>query len=111
MTATALYSQPTGDLQLIYFSLTEACMQDAYRALATDLLSDQSMYAGRRESGMLLACGVEPRGCLRLAYKAAALVPTITQGPLVPVCQTLQCHMVLILTTAQFSASLASCCS
>ena len=89
-------------MQLSCFSFIKACMQDTYRRLATDLLlSDQSMYAGGGESGMLLACGVEPRGCLRLACKAAALIPTITQGPHVPVCRALQCHTMLTLAIAR----------
>ncbi len=39
------------------------------------------------EKCMLLACGVEPRGYLRLAHKAAALSPTIIEGPHMPVSQ------------------------
>ena len=43
------------------------------------------LLAGCGEASMLLACGLEPRGCLRLAHKAAALSPVISQGPHMPV--------------------------
>lgn len=44
------------------------------------------LLAGCGETSMLLACGLEPRGCLRLAHRAVALSPVIAQGPHMPVC-------------------------